>query len=153
MTLKRKAILFVLAVITLLPVPFERVPEFKFILVDDEGVPIPGVTVIQEVTDYTYRSSDPWDRVTTRSGENGEVQFPATTYWMSVGYRAARSAFARVMLLAHGSIGVKCDIFVMEDANYWPTNVARWHDECHPKCEIPAQLSALKKPSNTADER
>lgn len=140
---RQNLIVFVLAVLILVPIPFERVPEFRFTVVDVHDEPLSGVTVIEDTDDYTYNAVR--ERRTSVSGNNGEVVLPAKKLWMSLGYRLLQATFARLMLLAHGSIGVHTDIFVMEDDDYWPTNVARWNEDCDTRCDISQKLTALSK--------
>ena len=99
----------VLAAVIILPLPFERIPYFEFVVIDETGKPLPDVPVIQEVRDYTFNSHE---RYESSSDGAGRVVFPRRVIWGSVAYRVLRPVVAVVLLLAHGSTSASADMYV-----------------------------------------
>jgi hypothetical protein len=128
--------------ILLVPFPFEHVPKFEFLVVDENGQPLPGVTAVQEMRDYTYNKNE---RNEVRSDNLGQVVFPSRSIWASFAYMVGRPVLAQLLTLAHGSTGAQADMYVVTDSVYAPTNVARWRSGPESESQIPRTLTAIRK--------
>ena len=93
--------------LALIPFKTTMVPRWRIQVVDEKGAPYQGKLVRQFCDDYTLRV-DPC-RMHADSmqltDENGYVDFPERTFWLSALSRLLRNGYSILLLIAHGSRG------------------------------------------------
>jgi hypothetical protein len=106
--MRRPALWLGLIVILLIPFPTTIVPEWKLRVVDEAGMPFAGARVRQSWHHYSYGVGDIDER---DADADGYVAFPERKIWYPILYRILRTGLAALLSLAHGSIGIRADVW------------------------------------------